>query len=206
MRSPNPSGMVPRRARALGLLCALAAVLACATAAQAVQGDYQRLPFGARALHLGDRGTDVKTLNWGLRAEGLRAPYAGDFGRQTDSSVRELQSGASLAPDGMVDRQTMKAIAARIPAGRASWYGPGLWGRRTACGIPLKKNTIGVAHRSLPCGARVVVAHAGHWRRARVIDRGPYRRGYALDLTRKLAKQLGMLALGKAKVKLAVVP
>ncbi len=52
----------------------------------------------------------------------------------------------------------------------------------------------------------MVVALAGHWRRARVIDRGPYRRGYALDLTRKLAKQLDLLAVGRAKVKMAVVP
>ena len=37
----------------------------------------------------------------------------------------------------------------------ASWYGPGLYGNRTACGGTLGYGTLGVAHKSLPCGAKV---------------------------------------------------
>jgi len=206
MQFPNFQGMLDVRARRLIALSAIAIALTCTAMARATQAGYERVPFGVRALHLGDRGTDVKTLNWGLRAEGRGAPYAGHFLGQTDLSVRSLQGEAGIPADGVVARPTMKAIAARIPNVRASWYGPGLWGRRTACGIPLKKGTLGIAHRRLPCGTRVVLAHAGHWRGARVIDRGPYRKGYKIDLTRKLAKRLGVLALGRAKVKLAVVP
>ena len=38
---------------------------------------------------------------------------------------------------------------------RATWYGPGLYGRRTACGQVLSHALLGVAHRRLPCGTAV---------------------------------------------------
>ncbi len=165
---------------------------------------YYRLPLGSRELRLGDRGADVKTLNWALRSESLGAPFLDSFGRSTDSAVRALQLSAGLADDGVVGHLTMKAIAAGLPRLRSTWYGPGLWGRRTACGVPLTPRTVGVANRSLPCGTRVTLAYRGRWRRARVIDRGPYRKGYGLDLTRKLAHRLGVIAAGTAKVKVGV--
>ncbi|MGA9636137.1 MAG: RlpA-like double-psi beta-barrel domain-containing protein [Solirubrobacterales bacterium] len=174
--------------------------------ARAAEAPFYRLPLGARTLRLGDRGADVKTLNWALRSEALDAPYSGAFIDQTDAAVRSRQRSAGLQEDGVVGRPTMKAIAAGMPRNRASWYGPGLWGRRTACGVRLTKKTVGVAHRSLPCGTRVTLAYRGHWTRARVIDRGPYRKGYGLDLTRKLAAKLGVVAVGRAKVKIGVVP
>jgi rare lipoprotein A (peptidoglycan hydrolase) len=174
--------------------------------ARAEGAPYLEVPFGARTLRLGDRRSDVKTLNWALRSEYLGAPYGGDFSDQTDVAVRTVQRSAGLRADGVVARPTMKAIAAGMPRRRASWYGPGLWGNRTACGTKLTKRTVGIAHRALPCGTPVALAYQGNWVRARVIDRGPYRRGYGLDLTKPLAKRLGALRVGKAKVKIGVVP
>ena len=52
----------------------------------------------------------------------------------------------------------------------ASWYGPGLYGNRTACGQTLGYGTLGVAHKSLPCGAKVTFkkgAPRGHGARHR---------------------------------------
>ena len=65
----------------------------------------------------------------------------------------------------------------------ATWYGPGLYGNHTACGQTLRPGTIGVAHRTLPCGTAVKFAYHGHTVVARVIDRGPYTKGNAFDLT-----------------------
>ncbi len=201
------------RARYLGgaaIACALLMAAACfcverpADRARAAGDSYYRLPFGTRLLRLGDRGADVKTLNWALRSEALNAPYLDSFDRDTDAAVRTLQRSTGLASDGVVGRLTMKAIAARMPRLRSTWYGPGLWGRRTACGVSLKPRTIGIAHRKLPCGARVTLAYRGRWRRARVIDRGPYRKGYGLDLTRRLARKLGVIDMGSAAVKVGV--
>jgi hypothetical protein len=65
----------------------------------------------------------------------------------------------------------------------ATWYGPGLYGRHTACGDVLRPHTIGVAHKTLPCGTPVRFFYHGHALIARVIDRGPYSRDNAWDLT-----------------------
>ncbi|HVM34284.1 MAG TPA: septal ring lytic transglycosylase RlpA family protein [Actinomycetota bacterium] len=71
----------------------------------------------------------------------------------------------------------------------ATWYGPGLYGNSTACGKTLTPDTIGVAHRSLPCGTMVDIFYRGRTVRVPVIDRGPYTSAQ-WDLTRKTAVRL----------------
>ena len=88
----------------------------------------------------------------------------------------------------------------------ATWYGPGLWGKRTACGVPLDPTTIGVAHKRLPCGTQVTFNYAGVSVPATVIDRGPFRKGYAWDLTKRTAKLLGFLPVGAGPVTVTVTP
>jgi rare lipoprotein A len=65
----------------------------------------------------------------------------------------------------------------------ATWYGPGFYGHQTACGQTLLPETIGVAHRTLPCGTTVKFAYHGHSLITQVIDRGPYTPGNSFDLT-----------------------
>jgi len=38
---------------------------------------------------------------------------------------------------------------------RVTWYGPGFYGNRTACGQRYTRHIVGVAHRTLPCGTLV---------------------------------------------------
>lgn len=64
-----------------------------------------------------------------------------------------------------------------------SWYGPGFYGNRTACGLALTKGLVGVAHRSLPCGTLVEFRWQGRVVRTPVVDRGPYVAGRTWDLT-----------------------
>jgi rare lipoprotein A len=79
-----------------------------------------------------------------------------------------------------------------MPVRTATWYGPGLYGKRTACGERLARGTVGVAHRSLPCGTPVTFYRAGRFVTLRVIDRGPFRKGVSWDLTQAAARQLGL--------------
>jgi rare lipoprotein A len=72
----------------------------------------------------------------------------------------------------------------------ASWYGPGLYGGRLACGGRLAPGRIGVANKSLPCGTKLTLRHGRHRVRARVIDRGPYVAGREFDLTEATARRL----------------
>jgi rare lipoprotein A (peptidoglycan hydrolase) len=75
---------------------------------------------------------------------------------------------------------------------RASYYGPGLYGRRTACGRKLTKTTIGLANRTLPCGESVALYYGGRTMVVPVIDRGPYANGADWDLTAATARALGV--------------
>jgi rare lipoprotein A (peptidoglycan hydrolase) len=74
----------------------------------------------------------------------------------------------------------------------ATWFGPGFYGKRTACGQVLTQQVIGVAHRTLPCGSLVQLTYRGHILVAPVIDRGPYTRGVTWDLTAHAARTLGL--------------
>jgi peptidoglycan lytic transglycosylase len=74
----------------------------------------------------------------------------------------------------------------------ASWYGPGFYGRKTACGQRLTRSLIGVAHRTLPCGSTVAVSYRGRTMNLPVIDRGPFARGVSYDLTGAAAERLGI--------------
>jgi rare lipoprotein A (peptidoglycan hydrolase) len=89
---------------------------------------------------------------------------------------------------------------------KATWYGPGLWGERTACGMTLAPTVIGAAHRKLPCGTTVTFSYAGRSVTGTVIDRGPFRKGYAWDLTKKTAKRVGFLTVGKGPIAATVTP
>jgi hypothetical protein len=88
----------------------------------------------------------------------------------------------------------------------ATWYGPGFWGRRTACGAVLTPTTIGVAHRKLPCGTTVTFSYGARSVTATVIDRGPFHKGFAWDLTKKAAKRIGFLAVGSGPITATVTP
>jgi rare lipoprotein A len=65
----------------------------------------------------------------------------------------------------------------------ASWYGPGFYGNKTACGQVYTPEIIGVAHRTLPCGTMVTIEFRGRAMTIPVIDRGPYIAGRTLDLS-----------------------
>lgn len=82
---------------------------------------------------------------------------------------------------------------------KATWYGPGLYGNRTACGQRLTRATQGVAHKRLRCGTRVAIAYRGRTVVAPVIDRGPFVRGIEFDLTYATAKRLGMTQTSRVR-------
>jgi rare lipoprotein A len=75
----------------------------------------------------------------------------------------------------------------------ATLYGPGLWGHRTACGEVLRRRTIGVANRTLPCGTLVQLYYSGRVITVPVIDRGPYAHGANWDLTMATGRAIGAL-------------
>ena len=98
--------------------------------------------------------------------------------------------GASASPEQYQSSST--ARTADYQPAKATWYGPGLFGNRLACGGRLTHSTLGVAHKRLPCGTKVALRYRGRTVVVPVIDRGPYARGVSYDLTQATARKLGM--------------
>jgi rare lipoprotein A len=78
----------------------------------------------------------------------------------------------------------------------ASWYGPGLYGNHLACGGTLTAGTVGVAHKTLPCGTKLTLRNGNREVAARVVDRGPYVGGREFDLTAATKQRLGFGSTG----------
>ncbi len=149
--------------------------------------------FGTRVLERGDCGNDVSTLNWILKSKDYGVRLRQNFNQPTERAVRAYQRKKGIGVDGVVGNRTRDELVRSMRRHKASWYGPGFWGNQTACGQRLRKGTVGVAHRNLPCGTRVVIGHRGRYLRTRVIDRGPFlKRRYERDwdLTRAAARKL----------------
>src|SRR4051794_27507717 len=77
---------------------------------------------------------------------------------------------------------------------KVTWYGPGFYGHKTACGQRMSRRLLGVAHKTLPCGTLVDLYNNGRTVTVPVIDRGPFRRGTSYDLTAATARTLGVAA------------
>jgi rare lipoprotein A (peptidoglycan hydrolase) len=118
-------------------------------------------------------------------------------------SAQAATGGASTAYGG-ASPAGQDIVFSPFRSAGASWYGPGLWGNKTACGQILRPNTLGVAHRSLPCGTAVKFVYHGRALITPVIDRGPYTKGRAWDLTAAAGEALEFEGVGMVRYAIAV--
>jgi rare lipoprotein A len=119
-----------------------------------------------------------------------------------------LALSASL-PTAADARSPKMAKAARMvdgqQVGKASWYGPGFHGKRTASGQRFNQDALTAAHPRLPLGTRAKVTNLHNGREVEVTinDRGPHGGGRIIDLSRAAARQLGMG--GSARVSIVAI-
>jgi rare lipoprotein A len=87
--------------------------------------------------------------------------------------------------------------------GIASWYGPTFYGRHTANGEMYDGNALTAAHQTLPMPVNVRVTNLENGKSliVRVNDRGPYARGRIIDLSKRAAELLDVVATGTARVR-----
>jgi rare lipoprotein A len=130
---------------------------------------------GGRKLHAHSRTDGSYAVRW-------RAPRSGVYGAR------------AIVADSSVSSHRLTVNAFR-PA-EASYYGPGLYGGGLACGGTLSPGKLGVAHRTLPCGARVTLRYHGQTITVPVIDRGPYAGSREYDLTSATKTKLGFPSTG----------
>jgi Lytic transglycolase len=62
----------------------------------------------------------------------------------------------------------------------------------TACGQRVDERTLGVAHPVLPCGVKIFIDFNGKEILTQVIDKGPAVPGREFDVTKALAKRIGL--------------
>lgn len=144
--------------------------------------------------------TSISTLDTADRSAGWLGP---------DTALAE--SGVSAAVVGARPAAPQPVVKAKSVAknawhfdGNISWYGPGFYGHRTACGVKLTKTVKGVASRTLPCGTKVTFRNPLNGRVvvATVIDRGPYVSGRIWDMTGGLCRALNHCYTGSILWKL----
>ena len=170
-------------------------------------------PTGRYDVLLGGTARLASTVDGARQGEEIsvqrRDPAAGWVEETTTTADADGSFTATWTADesgtfqvrGVAQRESGRAGAANASPGiTLTVYRPTMastfYNRVTACGT-LRRTTVGVAHKTLPCGTKVAFFYRGRTITVPVVDRGPYRRGFSWDLTEAAAEKLGFEGIGK---------
>lgn len=133
--------------------------------------------------------------------EGAQLSFSGDADAARNDDDRE--SGVFD-----VTEEDSDLAAILLSEGHASFYHDSLAGRKTANGEKYDPNAKTCAHKTLPFGTVVVVEDAttGKKSTCRINDRGPFVGGRIIDLSKRVARELGIVEQGVTKVRIRVLP
>ena len=97
-----------------------------------------------------------------------------------------------------------------LQTGVASWYGgtDGYHGKRTANGETYNMHGKTAAHPTLPFGTMVCVVNPANGKSAvaRINDRGPFKKGRIIDVSYRIADELGIAKSGVGVVHVSTLP
>jgi hypothetical protein len=186
----GPDVRLPRVVACAALIAALASVVVPGSAGSRTPSAPGTIdPSTFRGVDLGQTSTTttIPELDPATQSDGRLGANFVLLEPQAAAGPAALRPVPSLRPS--------KAIVVEywILDSNISWYGPGFYGNGGACGmIPggLTPDTVGVAHRTLPCGTRVTFRYNGRTVTTMVIDRGPYVAGRTWDMTHGLCALL----------------
>lgn len=137
----------------------------------------------------------IQPLDPGFRSDGNLDQGSTMF--EPDTGANEPPQARSKAAQPAVAAESIRLDPWHLDR-NVSWYGPGFYGKRTACGLTMTTTLVGVAHKTAPCGTLVAFRNAANGRvvTAPVVDRGPYVAGRQWDLTGGLCKMLSHCSTG----------
>ncbi len=127
------------------------------------------------------------------------------------TSPRYTRSQKAVRPSTHTKKQThtysKKYTAKKSMVGIASYYGPGFHGRKTANGERFNMHELTAAHKTLPFNTKVRVTNLSNKKSVivRINDRGPYKKGRIIDLSKGAAQKIGLIQTGTAKVKVEIL-
>jgi len=92
--------------------------------------------------------------------------------------------------------------------GKASYYADKFEGRSTASGQIYQHDFKTAAHRTLPFGTLVKVTNVHNNKTVVVVinDRGPFRQGRIIDLSKSAAREIGGVQQGVFEVEIEILP
>ncbi len=186
---------------ALGAVAIVGAVLIAVGAVSVPYAEASPAAAPSDALGVGEQ---VATLE-SYEAAG-KVPVAAEAALPASLTTAPARAKAPIPKPKPVVRTTAAPSRAVSTTGwqsaKASWYGPGFYGRRTASGAVLTQGMMNVAHKSLPFGTRIQFEYKGRTAVAVVNDRGPYIHGRIFDLGPGTAQALGFGGVGTVKYRI----
>jgi peptidoglycan lytic transglycosylase len=116
-----------------------------------------------------------------------------------------LIAPAMEAPLVALKSEPVKPI--KVWVGNASWYGPNFDGKKTANGERFNAESLTAAHPNLPFGSwvRIVNTRNGKFEVVRINDRGPYQEGREIDVSYRVARNIGLIHSGVSQVRLELM-
>lgn len=128
---------------------------------------------------------------------------------QSSSKISASTGGAAklVEKNQQLDPNQRRNETPQRVKGRATWYGPGLYGNKTASGDVLREGTMTAAHSSLPLGTKVTITRLDTNKSVMVVinDRKPYKEGTVIDLAHGAAVALNIHVDGVARVSMEVI-
>lgn len=132
---------------------------------------------------------------------------------QVSAPTPSIDSVKPISAPAPVSTPAPAALEVQAPVGpfetgRATWYKRSRHTHTTSSGEALDDTLFTAAHRTLPLGSfvRVVDTATGNSVIVRVNDRGPFTRGFIIDLTKSSADALGLFRNNKMIVSLEPLP
>jgi rare lipoprotein A len=121
--------------------------------------------------------------------------------------IKLLNPALAVVLLALLSMPSLASHPGQVQTGIASYYHDSLHGNRTASGQVYDKRKMSAAHKTLPLGSRVRVTdkRTGKSIVVRINDRGPFIKGRIIDLSRRAAKELGMINRGITPVKVEVL-
>ena len=131
--------------------------------------------------------------------------FASWSAKRRNATKQKVQASTEIMPG--VDLQNGKKQYAQTETGLASYYNDEFHGDPTASGELYDRNELTAAHRGYPFGTLVRVTNLDNGKSVvvRINDRGPHQKERIIDVSGRAARELDLVRMGVAKVKIEVV-
>ena len=130
---------------------------------------------------------------------------AGRSAKRRNATKQKTQASTEIMPG--VNLQDGNEQYAQTEIGLASYYNDEFHGDPTASGELYDRNELTAAHREYPFGTFVRVTNLDNGKSVvvRINDRGPHQEERIIDVSGRAAREIDLVRMGVAKVKIEVV-